>query len=159
MSFQVPTPSRNSEAAAANEPERQGDPADERSLIEMTVQIVSAYLSRNAIPAVEVPQVIAAVRQGLASLGAEPEADRVDKPEPAVPIKGSVGRDAIACLICGRRQKMLKRHILIAHGLSPAEYRQAFGLRSDYPMTAPSYAKKRSQLARQFGLGVRGRRG
>jgi predicted transcriptional regulator len=52
---------------------------------------------------------------------------------------------------------MLKRHILIAHGLTPSEYRQNFGLRSDYPMTAPNYAKKRSQLARQFGLGVRGK--
>ena len=132
---------------------------DERMLIEMTAQIVAAYLSRNAIPTAEVPQVIAAVRQGLASLGSEVEGERTDRPEPAVPIKGSVGRDAIACLICGKRQKMLKRHILIAHGLSPAEYRQTFGLRSDYPMTAPSYAKKRSQLARQFGLGVRGKRG
>jgi len=159
MSFQVPSPSRNSDPGPANEPERRSEPLDERNLIEMTVQIVSAYLSRNATPAAEVPQVIAAVRQGLASLAADPEEDRADKPEPAVPVKGSVGRDAIACLICGRRQKMLKRHILIAHGLSPAEYRQSFGLRSDYPMTAPSYAKKRSQLARQFGLGVRGRRG
>ena len=95
----------------------------------------------------------------LVSMGATGIAAADDKPEPAVPIKGSVGRDAIACLICGRRQKMLKRHILIAHGLNPAEYRQTFGLRSDYPMTAPSYAKKRSQLARQFGLGVRGKRG
>jgi predicted transcriptional regulator len=159
MSFQVPTPSRHFEAAEGNDTHRSGEPLDERSLIEMTAQIVAAYLSRNAVSAAEVPQVIAAVRQGLASLGTEPEADRPDKPEPAVPIKGSVGRDAIACLICGRRQKMLKRHILIAHGLSPGEYRQTFGLRSDYPMTAPSYAKKRSQLARQFGLGVRGKRG
>lgn len=154
----MPSGSRHSEAAEKAQEERRGEGPDERMLIEMTAQIVAAYLSRNAIPTAEVPQVIAAVRQGLASLGSETESERADKPEPAVPIKGSVGRDAIACLICGRRQKMLKRHILIAHGLSPAEYRQAFGLRSDYPMTAPSYAKKRSQLARQFGLGVRGRR-
>jgi predicted transcriptional regulator len=158
MSFQVPSPSRHFEATEEDGQDRRSESLSERTLIEMTAQIVAAYLSRNAIPAAEVPQVIAAVRQGLAGLASEPEADRSDKPEPAVPIKGSVGRDAIACLICGRRQKMLKRHILIAHGLNPAEYRQTFGLRSDYPMTAPSYAKKRSQLARQFGLGVRGKR-
>jgi MucR family transcriptional regulator, transcriptional regulator of exopolysaccharide biosynthesis len=133
------------------------DLPDDRFLIEMTAQIVAAYLSRNAVPAGDVPQVIAAVRQGLLGIGLEGEPERSQRPEPAVPIKTSVGRDAIACLICGRRQKMLKRHILIAHGLTPSEYRQNFGLRSDYPMTAPSYAKKRSQLARQFGLGVRGK--
>ncbi len=125
-------------------------------LIEMTAQIVAAYLSRNAVATAEVPQVIAAVRQGLATVGA-PDAGE-GRPEPVVPVKSSIGRDAIACLVCGRRQKMLKRHILIAHALSPSEYRQAYGLRSDYPMTAPSYAKKRSQLARQFGLGVRGKK-
>lgn len=155
----MPTAPRHIDPAKGEDEERRTDPVDERMLIEMTAQIVAAYLSRNAIPTAEVPQVIAAVRQGLASIGSEVEGERNDRPEPAVPIKGSVGRDAIACLICGRRQKMLKRHILIAHGLSPAEYRQTFGLRSDYPMTAPSYAKKRSQLARQFGLGVRGKRG
>lgn len=155
----MPTAPRHIDPAKGEDEEHRTDPVDERMLIEMTAQIVAAYLSRNAIPTAEVPQVIAAVRQGLASIGSEVEGERNDRPEPAVPIKGSVGRDAIACLICGRRQKMLKRHILIAHGLSPAEYRQTFGLRSDYPMTAPSYAKKRSQLARQFGLGVRGKRG
>jgi predicted transcriptional regulator len=154
----VPIASRQFERADKTDEDRR-EPLDDRMLIEMTAQIVAAYLSRNAISTAEVPQVIAAVRQGLASLGPDAEGERPDRPEPAVPVKGSVGRDAIACLICGRRQKMLKRHILIAHGLSPAEYRQAFGLRSDYPMTAPSYAKKRSQLARQFGLGVRGKRG
>jgi predicted transcriptional regulator len=155
----VPTAPKHIDPAKGGDEDRRSEAVDERMLIEMTAQIVAAYLSRNAIPTAEVPQVIAAVRQGLASLGSEVEGERPDRPGPAVPIKGSVGRDAIACLICGKRQKMLKRHILIAHGLSPAEYRQTFGLRSDYPMTAPSYAKKRSQLARQFGLGVRGKRG
>ena len=131
---------------------------DERTLAEMTAQIVAAYLSRNSVPAAEVPQVISAVRDGLLALGGERESGLAQRPKPAVPVKSSVGRDAIACLICGRRQKMLKRHLMIAHGLTPSDYRQTFGLRSDYPMTAPSYAKKRSQLARQFGLGVRGKR-
>ncbi len=125
----------------------------------MTARIVAAYVSCNAIATAEVPQVIAAVHKELLALGSEPDGRRAERPEPVVPIRGSVGRDTIACLMCGRRQKMLKRHIMIAHGLSPAQYRQTFGLRNDYPMTAPSYAKKRSQLARQFGLGVRGKRG
>lgn len=130
---------------------------DERTLAKMTAQVVTAYLSRNAIPAPEVAQVIVAVCKGLAALGSEPRGERARRLSPAVPIKSSVSRDAIACLICGRRQKMLKRHIMNAHNLSPADYRQTFDLRNDYPMTAPSYAKKRSQLARQFGLGLRGK--
>jgi predicted transcriptional regulator len=92
------------------------------------------------------------------ALAPEPQDVHAPKQAPAVPVKSSVGREAITCLICGRRQKMLKRHIMIAHGLSPAEYRQLFQLRSDYPMTAPNYAKKRSQLARQFGLGTHAKR-
>lgn len=130
---------------------------DDATLARMTAQIVSAYLTRNTVPAAGVPQVIAAVREGLLTLVGETVS--TPRPEPVVAIRTSVGRDAIACLICGRRQKMLKRHLMIAHGLRPAEYRKTFGLRSDYPMTAPSYARKRSQLARQFGLGIRGRQG
>ena len=155
----MPVSSRYLDPPETNQERQATDTPDNRMLIEMTAQIVAAYLSRNTVPAVEVPQVIAAVRQGLSGLGSEGETERAHRPEPAVPVKSSVGRDSITCLICGRRQKMLKRHILIAHGLTPAEYRQNFGLRSDYPMTAPSYAKKRSQLARQFGLGVRGKAG
>ncbi len=151
----MPATSRYSDPPEGIERNHRSEALDPRVLVEMTAQIVAAYLSRNAIPTAEVPQVIAAVRQGLATLGSRAQEERSDRPEPAVPVKGSIGRDAIACLICGRRQKMLKRHLLIAHAMNPPQYRQSFGLRSDYPMTAPSYAKKRSQLARQFGLGVR----
>lgn len=157
--FQVPIASRHLEPPQGDEAGRRHEVLDQRTLAKITAQIVAAYLSGNAIPAAEVPQVIAAVHKELLTLGSEPEGGRAGHPEPVVPIRGSVGRDAIACLICGRRQKMLKRHLMIAHGLRPAEYRQTFGLRNDYPMTAPSYAKKRSQLARQFGLGVREKRG
>ena len=153
----MPVSSRNLDVPETNQERQAKEPPQDRLLVEMTAQIVAAYLSRNAVLAIDVPQVIATVRQGLSALGSEGEAERPQRPEPAVPIKSSIGRDTIACLICGRRQKMLKRHILIAHGLTPSEYRQNFGLRSDYPMTAPNYAKKRSQLARQFGLGVRGK--
>lgn len=153
--FQVPGESKHFNNDQSIEQGHLEAELNERALAEMTAQIVAAYLSRNTVPTAEVPRVIAAVRQGLAAMGVRRDEERGEKPEPAVPVKGSVSRDAIACLICGRRQKMLKRHLLIAHGLSPVQYRQSFNLRSDYPMTAPSYAKKRSQLARQFGLGVR----
>jgi predicted transcriptional regulator len=155
---QVPMSSRDFENLEGNEEGAGNPPLDERKLTEMTAQIVAAYLSRNTIPIAEVPQVIRAVGMGLVALGPETQPGQSQKQVPAVPVKSSVGRDAITCLICGRRQKMLKRHIMIAHGLSPAEYRQLFQLRSDYPMTAPNYAKKRSQLARQFGLGTHQKR-
>jgi len=132
---------------------------DKKLLMELTAQIVAAYVARNTISAAEVPQVIAIVRKALMAAGFDREAVANSRPpHAAVAIKSSIGRDAIACLICGLRHKMLKRHLKIAHGLVPSEYRRSFGLRTDYPMTAPSYAKRRSQLARQFGLGSRGRR-
>jgi len=150
----VPAPSRNFEGLRVDEEGEGNRPLDERQLVEMTAQIVAAYLSRNTTPVAEVPEVIRAVRMGLVALAPQPQEVNRQKQAPAVPVKTSVARESISCLICGRRQKMLKRHIMIAHGLSPAEYRQLFQLRSDYPMTAPNYAKKRSQLARQFGLGT-----
>lgn len=130
---------------------------DQTTLAEVTTQIVSAYLAHHSTSVASVPQIISAVRDGL--LGRETGRTPAVSPAPAVPVKSSIGRDYIACLVCGRRQKMLKRHIAIAHGVTPAGYRQTFGLRNDYPMTAPSYARRRSQLARQFGLGVRARAG
>jgi predicted transcriptional regulator len=154
----VPARSQDFESVKGEEEGTASRPLNERELVEMTAQIVAAYLSRNTIPVADVPQVIRTVRMGLVALAPEPQGAHQSKQAPAVPVKGSVGRDAITCLICGRHQKMLKRHIMIAHGLSPAEYRQLFQLRSDYPMTAPSYAKKRSQLARQFGLGTHPKR-
>ena len=153
----MPAQSRYFEGPETGKEGEGNRPLDERRLIEMTAQIVAAYLTRNTIAVAEVPEVIRAVRMGLVALAPQPQEVLRPKQAPAVPVKNSVGRDSITCLICGRRQKMLKRHIMIAHGLSPAEYRQVFQLRSDYPMTAPNYAKKRSQLARQFGLGTHGK--
>jgi predicted transcriptional regulator len=75
------------------------------------------------------------------------------KPEPAVPVRRSIRPDHLACLVCGKPQKTLKRHLGAAHGLTPAEYRERFDLKADYPMIAPNYAQQRSELARQIGLG------
>src|SRR5690606_34137032 len=76
-------------------------------------------------------------------------------PEPAVPIRKSIAKDYLVCLVCGRKQKTLKRHLLTAHGLTAAEYRDRYGLSSDYPMVAPNYSTARSEMAKRLGLGRR----
>ena len=95
---------------------------------------------------------IGAVANRLRQLG-RPQEPEPAKLEPAVPVRRSLTPDHLVCLVCGTRQTMLKRHLAAAHGLTPSQYREAFGLKSDYPMTAPSYARQRSELAKHHGLG------
>ncbi len=120
---------------------------------ELTADIVSAYVGNNAVPAALLPELIANIHGALsgASIGAttEPEEDR----KPAVPIRRSVTEDAISCLYCGKAFKSLKRHIRANHDMTPEQYRAKWGLKHDYPMTAPSYAKTRSAMAKKIGLG------
>jgi predicted transcriptional regulator len=123
------------------------------TLAEMTAEIVSAYVSHHQILPAEVASLIGSVAGKLASLGTEQAEPAPAKPQPAVAVRRSVGRDHIACLMCGKKQKLLKRHLAAAHGLSPTGYRELFGLKSDYPMTAPSYVEMRSDIARRTGLG------
>ncbi len=118
---------------------------------EQTVEVVAAYVSHNSIPAEDVTQFIQKVYDTISQLGVEPV--KPEMPKPAVPVKQSVTDDYIICLEDGRKLKMLKRHLKIAFGLTPEEYRQRWGLKPDYPMVAPSYARQRSDLAKQFGLG------
>ena len=130
-----------------------------RELIEWTADIVAAYLSKNSVQAGDLPGLISTVHGSLASLGqpkesAEPPAELL---RPAVPIKKSVQPDHIVCLEDGKKLKMLKRHLSTSYGMTPDQYRTKWGLPSDYPMVAPNYAKTRSELAIQIGLG-RGRR-
>jgi predicted transcriptional regulator len=126
---------------------------DPTKLAELTAEIVSAYVSNNPISAAEVPAVISSVAEHLGALAAEePEAAAV-KPEPAVAIRRSVSRDQITCLVCGGKHKVLKRHLAVAHQLTPAEYRELFGLKRDYPMAAPSYVQERAEIAKRIGLG------
>jgi predicted transcriptional regulator len=96
--------------------------------------------------------IIGLVAGSLAVVGHRPEPTPA-RPEPAVPVRRSLGRDHLICLVCGKKQKMLKRHLAVLHQLSSDEYRERFGLRPDYPMVAPSYAAQRSEVARQTGLG------
>ncbi len=124
-------------------------------LVEMTAEIVSSYVAANRIATTEIPMVINEVFRALAGTG-QPKGETA-RPEPAVPIKKSVTPEYIVCLEDGKKLKMLKRHLRGVYGMSPDEYRAKWGLPSDYPMTAPAYAAKRSAFAKQIGLGTKGR--
>jgi predicted transcriptional regulator len=118
----------------------------------LTADLVSAYVAHNAIQKSDIPGLIASVHASLTSLGAPKAAPEPEKPVPAVPIKKSITQDYLISLEDGRRYKSLKRH-LSGRGLTPEQYREKWGLASDYPMVAPSYAKQRSDLAKSMGLG------
>ena len=128
---------------------------DSADVLGLTAQIVSAHVSNNAIGAEALPSLIQDVYRTLAGVGKEQVLP--DKQLPAVPIKKSVFPDYIICLEDGKKLKMLKRHLKTSYNLTPEEYRERWGLPSDYPMVAPNYAKQRSKLAKQIGLGTRGR--
>ena len=124
-------------------------------LLELTTEIVAAHVGNSQIPPDQLPPLIEEVHRALAGLGSDPA---WEKPTPAVAIKKSVQEDAVTCLECGRSAKMLKRHLSTAHGLSVEEYREKWNLPADYPMVAPSYAAKRSELAKKIGLGRKPRK-
>jgi predicted transcriptional regulator len=126
-------------------PESQND----TSSLELVSQIVSAFVSNNTLPSNELPKLIWTVHEALES----PDQAAVSPPEPAVPIKKSVTPNYVICLEDGKKLKMLKRHLRTAFDMSPDEYRQRWGLSSDYPMVAPEYAARRSELAKKIGLG------
>ena len=126
-------------------------------LIEMTADIVSAYVSKNNIAADSVAGLIASVHTSLTNIN-QPVQEVVEEPrEPAVPVRKSITPDFLICLEDGRKFKSLKRHLRTKYNMSPEEYREKWGLPKDYPMVAPNYAAARSQLAKQMGLGVGGR--
>ena len=129
------------------------DTLDHSKLAELTAEIVSAYVSNNQIAVSDVSSVISSVAENLGALANEEPQAAPPKPEPAVPIRRSVSRDQITCLVCGGKHKVLKRHLAVAHQLTPAEYREAFGLKRDYPMAAPSYVQERAEIAKRIGLG------
>jgi predicted transcriptional regulator len=97
--------------------------------------------------------VINVIATVLASLGTEPKPPVLERPEPAVSVRRSVRPDHLVCLICGKKQKLIKRHLAVEHDLTPDQYRETFGLKSDYPMAAPNYAQQRRELAAKIGLG------
>jgi len=125
-------------------------------LLKLTADIVAAHVFNNKLPANELPQLIAQVHASLTDTGgASGEQQRLS---PAVPVKKSVTADYIVCLEDGKKLKMLKRHLKTSYDMTPEQYRERWGLPADYPMVAPNYAKKRSQLAKKIGLGKRGKK-
>ena len=127
-------------------------------LLKLTVEIVSAHVSNNSLPASELPQLISQVHSSLSDTGKS--VNSKERPTPAVSVKKSVMPDYIVCLEDGKKLKMLKRHIKNRYDLTPDEYRERWGLSPDYPMVAPNYASQRSDLAKKIGLGTkRWRRG
>ena len=124
----------------------------------LSVDIVSAFVSNNPVPAPELPALIAAVHATLHGL-TQTTAAPVEELRPAVSIRRSVQDDYIVCLEDGKKFKSLKRHLRTHYNLTPDEYRQKWGLAPDYPMVAPSYAAARSDLAKSMGLGHQRRKG
>src|SRR5271154_3596497 len=132
------------------------DQTNPNELLTLTADIVAAHVGSNSVPVADLPQLIGEVYRTLATLGAHGVAP--ERPDPAVPIKKSITPDYIICLDDGKKLKMLKRHLKTAYDLTPEDYRERWGLPPDYPMVAPNYAKQRSKLAKEIGLGTRARR-
>jgi predicted transcriptional regulator len=132
------------------------DAADD-TLLTLTADIVAAHVSNNSVAVNDLPHLIQNVHQALSGISPSGSATE-EKREPKVSIRSSIKPDFISCLECGKKQKMLKRHLMTNHELTPADYRQRWGLSSDYPMVAPNYAEQRRTLAKSIGLGTKRRR-
>ena len=126
-------------------------------LLALTTEIVAAHVSNNTVAVADLPNLINQVYQSLSTIGTAP-APAPERPQPAVSIKKSIHPDYIVCLEDGKKLKMLKRHLKTAYDMTPEEYRERWNLPADYPMVAPNYAKQRSQLARDLGLGTKAKR-
>ena len=130
---------------------------DKSEIIEMTADIVAAYVGANSVAANDLPALIQSVHRALSGVANGADASETAPKEPAVPIKKSITPDYLVCLEDGRKFKSLKRHLRTKYNMSPEEYRSKWGLAKDYPMVAPNYARARSELAKQMGLGQGGR--
>jgi len=134
-----------------------GNEGTEDTLLTLTADIVAAHVSNNSVAVNDLPNLIQNVHSALSGISTNrsmPEA----KPEPKVSIRASIKPDYIVCLEDGKKQKMLKRHLMTNHGMTPDEYRQKWGLAADYPMVAPNYAEQRRALAKSIGLGTKRRK-
>ena len=126
--------------------------------IELAADLVSAFVSKNSVPAAELPALIGSVHDALTKVANGSTQPLIEEPKaPAVSVKKSVQPDYIVCLEDGKRFKSLKRHLRTVYDLTPDQYRAKWGLAHDYPMVAPNYAAARSELAKQLGLGQKRR--
>ncbi len=126
--------------------------------LELTANIVSAYVSNNSVSSAEIPNLIGQVYSALKRVAVGQASATVEPLKPAVPIKRSVTAEYIVCLEDGLKFKSLKRHLRTRYNMTPDQYREKWGLPADYSMVAPNYAAARSQLAKQMGLGQQRRR-
>ena len=124
-----------------------------KSYIDLTANIVSAYLSNNPTPASEIPNLISQVHSALLRVSSGRSETPLEPSKPAVSIKKSIAPDYLVCLEDGKRFKSLKRHLRTQYNMTPEQYREKWGLPPEYPMVAPNYAVARSQLAKKMGLG------
>ncbi len=125
-------------------------------LLGLTAEIVSAHVSNNPVAVTDLPTLIQDVYRTLTNIG-QPAPTAPERPQPAVPIKKSITPEYLICLEDGKKLKMLKRHLKTSFNLTPDQYRERWGLPSDYPMVAPNYTKHRSSLAKRIGLGTKPR--
>jgi len=129
-----------------------------KSFIELTANIVSAYVSNNPVPAAELSALIGQVHGALLRVSSGRVEPAVEPAKPAVPLKKSMTPEYLVCLEDGKRFKSLKRHLRTQYKMTPEQYREKWGLPADYPMVAPNYAVARSNLAKKMGLGQQRRR-
>jgi predicted transcriptional regulator len=129
-----------------------------KNFIDLTANIVSAYVSNNPTPASELPALIGQIHAALLRVSTGRAEPPPEPAKPAVPVKKSMTADYLVCLEDGKRFKSLKRHLRTQYGMTPEQYRDKWGLPADYPMVAPNYAVARSQLAKKMGLGQQRRR-
>jgi len=131
-------------------------PMKNEQLVELTADIVSAHVSNNTVAVGDVANLVQRVHEALVTLG-QPAPEPQQEKTPIVSVRASIKPDYLVCMECGRKQKTLKRHLQNAHGMSPDQYRTDYGLPRDYPMVAPNYSKRRSEMAQAIGLGRRPR--
>ena len=124
------------------------------TLLTLTADIVAAHVSNNSVAVNDLPLLIQNVHSALSGISGAASTPE-EKPQPKVAVRSSVKPDYIVCLEDGKKQKMLKRHLMTNHNMTPAEYRERWGLPADYPMVAPNYAEQRRTLAKSIGLGTK----
>jgi predicted transcriptional regulator len=134
------------------------DTSASSNYIELAAEIVSAYVSNNSVPAGDLPGLIGEVHTALNKVGNGATEAPAEAPKPAVSVRKSVTPDYIICLEDGKKFKSLKRHLRTQYDMTPEQYREKWGLAPDYPMVAPNYAKARSELAKEMGLGQQRRK-
>lgn len=157
--YTLPASSSGSTARRASRPWSKGSiikmnrSTSSSNYIEIAAEIVAAYVGNNAVPTDDLPILIDDVHRALLQVGQGEQAPQAEAPKPAVPVRRSVTPDYIICLDDGKRFKSLKRHLRTQYDMTPSQYREKWNLPSDYPMVAPNYARARSALAREIGLG------